>query len=204
MQLGPGAWAPDGSHIAFEGWDDSNAARNGLYIASVNGHNLRRFTRAPGTAHDIPMDFSPDGRRIAFIRPQPGTQDPIGPVYVVDIDGLHLHRVTPPGTDAAYSVRWSPNGEWLAFTTYWAVPDTPLFLIHPNGSALHTIFRDSSHRSVVTPAWSPDGRSLLFGLAVATGEDHPVDALCIVTVQGSDLRTVVTSGDFIRLPDWVR
>lgn len=204
LQLGPGAWSPDGSHIAFEGWDDTDAARNGLYVALANGHDLRRVTHAPEPGHDLPMDFSPDGRRIAFLRPQPGTQDPTGPVYVVNTDGSQLHRVTPPGTDAAYSVRWSPGGEWLAFTEYWAVPDTPIMLVHPDGSGLHAVFHDAAHRSVVTPAWSPDGHSLLFGLAVATGQDHPADILCVVNEDGSHLRAVLTSNDFIRLPEWVQ
>jgi hypothetical protein len=34
LNLGPGEWSPDGRRIAFEGWDDSRASRNGLYTGS--------------------------------------------------------------------------------------------------------------------------------------------------------------------------
>jgi hypothetical protein len=35
LNLGVGAWSPDGKQMALEGWDDSNAARNGVYIVGV-------------------------------------------------------------------------------------------------------------------------------------------------------------------------
>jgi Tol biopolymer transport system component len=62
LNLGPGAWSPDGKQMAFEGWDDSNPKRNSVYIADVpDGKNLVRLTRNPRDTNDVPMDFSPDG-----------------------------------------------------------------------------------------------------------------------------------------------
>src|SRR5207248_1002681 len=54
INLGPGAWSPDGHYIAFQGWDDSNPARNGMYIGRASdGGDLRRLTTAK-TAQDLP------------------------------------------------------------------------------------------------------------------------------------------------------
>ena len=33
INLVPSAWSPDGTRIAFEGWDETDPARNGIYTA---------------------------------------------------------------------------------------------------------------------------------------------------------------------------
>ena len=49
LNLGCFAWSPDGSRLACEGWDDSNAARNGIYtVRASDGGGLTRVTTSPG------------------------------------------------------------------------------------------------------------------------------------------------------------
>jgi hypothetical protein len=70
LNLGPGAWSSDGKQIAFDGWDDSNPQRNGVYLADVpDGTNRVRLTRNPLGTSDAPQDFSPDGSQIVFSGP---------------------------------------------------------------------------------------------------------------------------------------
>jgi len=95
LNLGVGPWAPDGKQMAAEGWDDSKPDRNGVYLVGVpDGRGLARLTSHPD--HDIPQDFSPDGSQIVFLRAEPDTDPPAGSLYVVNVDGTGLHRITPP------------------------------------------------------------------------------------------------------------
>jgi len=67
LSLVPQAWSPDGKRIAFEGWDDSDPTRTGVYTArGSDGGNLVRVTTFHGRPHDMPLDYSPDGKRIVF------------------------------------------------------------------------------------------------------------------------------------------
>ena len=55
---------------------------------TADGKNQRRLTRDP--ASDGSPSWSPDGRRIAFLRRHNGMAD----VYVMRADGTHVRRLT--------------------------------------------------------------------------------------------------------------
>ena len=60
LNLVPQAWSPDGRRIAFEGWEDGNPARTGVYTARASdGGDLVRVTRRGGLPHDMPLDYPP-------------------------------------------------------------------------------------------------------------------------------------------------
>ena len=68
LQLGVGAWSPDGEFLLLEGWDDTDDTRDGIYLrAPYEDSDLTRVTD-PGDGHDFPGPFSPDGSSILFIR----------------------------------------------------------------------------------------------------------------------------------------
>src|SRR5258706_9318001 len=83
LNLVPQAWSPDGNRIAFEGWVDGSGADTGVYTARASdGGSLVRVTMPRGLPHDIPLDYSPDGKRLGFYRA--GTA---GPNFPIDIGG---------------------------------------------------------------------------------------------------------------------
>ena len=48
LNLGCPVWSPDGSRLAYEGWDETDPARNGIYtLSAVDGSDLRRITFSP-------------------------------------------------------------------------------------------------------------------------------------------------------------
>ena len=142
LNLGPGAWSPDGKQIAFEGWDDSNPQRNGVYIADVpDGKNLRRLTRNPLGTNDVPQDFSPDGSQIVFVRAEPVEDAFFGSLYVVNVDGTGLHRITPPGSHTQ-SARWSPDGKWIVFGSTGSTPGNAIEVVRPDGTGQKKVFED--------------------------------------------------------------
>jgi hypothetical protein len=70
-----------------------------------------RITATP--AHDSQPDWSPDGRRIVFVREEPGHA--ASAIHVVRRDGGGLERLTPAGGQVAITPAWSPDGRRIAY-----------------------------------------------------------------------------------------
>lgn len=150
------AWSPDGRTIAF----DSN--RSGglvLWLMSGDGSGQRSLTSGHG---EYPT-WSPDGSRLAYAG---------GAYYdirVVGADGSGDGAIT---TSPAYDMgpAWSPDGTWIAYHTQadrWPNvaeagmgDEMEIHLIRPDGRDDHRITADDIEDSF--PAWSPDGRFLVW------------------------------------------
>jgi Tol biopolymer transport system component len=142
LNLGCSVWSPDGKQTACEDWDDSNSKRNGVYIADVpDAKNLRRLTRNPLGTTDLPQDFSPDGSRIVFLRAEPVEDALFGALFVVNVDGTGLHRITPPGSHRQ-TARWSPDGEWIVFGSTGGEPSQVIEVVRPDGTGQKKVFED--------------------------------------------------------------
>jgi len=64
----------------------------------------------------------------------------------------------PRSSGADFDPAWSPDGHTIAFAR-WLNGGTPtLYLVHPDGGALHRLEKGRS------PSWSPDGKRLAFVL----------------------------------------
>jgi len=211
----PNVWSPDRRRLAG-GVDSSNADLNGIYLVrSSDGGGPTRVTSNPG-GEDIPGSFSPNGRWIVFVRNLLINGDLVADgQYAVRTDGSHLHRITPPETlvNGEHGGRWSPDGRSILFD---ARPDEDsrftLWTITPNGQQLTRIpiplkcgapVTDPTSFGCFAPAWSPDGRRMVFGTNdAATGARD----LYTVGLTGSALRRVTTLGTETGadVPDWGR
>ena len=203
INLGPGAWSPDGTKIAFEGWDDAKPTRGGIYLGRwPDNRDLTRVTKAHG---DIPGDFSPDGKRLAFFRQRPGEQS-VGSVWVVGVDGKNPRRLTPEKMLAGFgTVRWSPDGSKILFQDARDERQGDLWTVHPDGSHLTRLFADRRGRFAISPTWSPDGSQIMFALDPTAAEfDHPNNAFYVINADGTRLELVIAGRDFKREPDWTR
>jgi Tol biopolymer transport system component len=201
--LGPGAWSPDGKHIAFQLWDDQDHARDGIYTGLPGGGRLSRVTHARGGA-DIPGDYSPDGKQLAFFRE--GDVQGVGSVWVVSVDGSGLKRLSPRKMVAGWgTVRWSPDGREILFQSGGKEPEGSLWTVHPDGSGLRRVFHAPKGRFAISPAWSPSGAQIMFALD-PTGDEftHPINGMYAINADGSRLRLVMGTKDFKREPDWIR
>ncbi len=169
LSLGPGAWSTDDKRIAFEGWDDNNPSRNGLYTADASdGGNRRRLTTTTAALHDIPLSYSPDGSRILFWRGPSDTQQ-LGQLFLVDVDGSHLTQVSPSGTTVGVGFNgdpgdWSPDGAQISFAAFApnsaAQGISAVFVANGDGTNAKQItdwgdWTTSAH-------WSPTGKWIVF------------------------------------------
>jgi Tol biopolymer transport system component len=197
-----GAWSPNDAQLACESWDDSNSARNGIYtLSSSDGSDLTRLTNALGGG-DEPGAYSPDGKRIVFLRyDQNG--DGIG-LFVVKSNGTDVRQITPPGTliQIGNAGDWSPQGNDIVFSRHvTADVRGSVWVVHADGSGLHEIHVQglACGGSVFAldgygchaAHWSPDGKKIIFAAnSPATGRN-----IYTVNTDGSGLSQVTHDGD---------
>lgn len=211
LNLGPGAWSPDGSRIALEGWSDKRPAFLGIYVArSSDGGGLVRITHCLESQDDRPMGWSADGSKIFFFRavegfPSIGDQQE-GSLFAVNADGTGLHRVTPRNLPVEVAGnaggKVSADGAWIVFTSAGVI-----WKIRTDGSHPTKVYQDPKARLAITPTWSPDGRFILFGLDPAGSlavvfPTAPANGLYVIRADGTGLTPVIVSNDWKREPDW--
>jgi WD40 repeat protein len=204
LNLVPQAWSPDGSRIAFEGWDDTDPARTGAYVSNVDGTGLMRITERSGIPHDAPLDFSPDGTQVVIYRF--GTENDSqtgGELWVADVDGSNLHVIADTSTRPAFHARWSPDGSRIVFANERKSPTGAVWSVRPDGSELTEVYADPRGQFPIQPVWSPDGSEILFGLDPMNDQfSHPDNVLVVTDADGGDLRVVNDSPDFKSPWDW--
>ncbi len=201
-------WSPDAQRLACEGNGQTDPSRNGVYTISSAGGDLVRVTSNPG-GDDSPGDFSPDRKRIAFVR-----TDPTGEVgiFSVRVNGSGLRQLTPVGmlVDQGFGGSWSPSGNSILFVAR-TDPNhrRAIWIVNSDGSGLHQLpiapscgglFSDPKSVSCFDPGWSPDGSKIVFARLTADGTQSNIYT---VNADGSGLFRVTNTGGNSQ-PDWGR
>lgn len=110
--------------------------------------------------------FSPDGKHVVFEWDHSGFASPPNEkaVFVVDIDGKHLRRVTQWPENSGDGPDWSPDGQWILFHSHEGDggPQSQYFLIHPDGTGRQQITQFPNGTHVASASFAPDGKSIVF------------------------------------------
>lgn len=108
----------------------------------------RTWTFTEGTWMSV--DVSPDGRRLVF--------DLLGDIYTMPIAG---GTATPILTGRAWEIqpRWSPDGEWISFTSDAGGGDN-IWVARKDGSDARQVTKES-FRLLNNAVWMPDGDAIV-------------------------------------------
>jgi Tol biopolymer transport system component len=194
-------WSPNGGRLACEGFGDQPSADGVYTIRSSDGGDVRRVTS--GADDDYPGDYSPNGKRIVFLR----SSFDSGPIalYTVKLDGSDLRQITPTGTSMQLDFTggsWSPQGNEILFSAKVSEGQrSSVFVLHADGSGLQQIPIPGCGTTAGChePVWSPDGKKIAFTMFVAqTGQSD----LYTVNPDGTGPHQVTHSGLGAGLKDW--
>jgi len=166
------SWSPDGARIAYS-HGIVNQPTPGedtfldIFIINVDGTNETRLTHfgdgpTPDHFADYP-DWSPDGTKITFMGVT--AKIPTDQVYVINVDGTGLVRLTQPAAGRSFSFEpdWSPDGNEIAYDAFRTDgPDafhTQLWIMTANGNNMRQVTSTPLGLSSYL-SWAPDGRRI--------------------------------------------
>ncbi len=105
--------SPDGSRVAYTvseaDWKD-NEFRTQIWLARTSAGSPAPFALTASKKSSSAPDWSPDGRKIAFLSDRDGRQQ----LYMIAPDGGESTQLTSVETSVT-SFQWSPDGKRIAF-----------------------------------------------------------------------------------------
>jgi hypothetical protein len=142
--------SPDGQHLAYDSDRDGSRA---VYVAGGDGGDPHRVS---GNDYAAVPRWSPDGRRLAFIRAEP-KRPRVWNVWILDVDTAVLTRASSHAVGQAWGPSWFPDGRRIAYS----IEDT-LVIKNLQSGATHVVRSPLRGHLIRTPAVSPDGQSIIF------------------------------------------
>ncbi|MBC7927351.1 MAG: serine/threonine-protein kinase [Bryobacteraceae bacterium] len=192
------AFSPDSKRVVFV-WEGENNDNSDLYIKPVRGVGLERITT--NEAEDVSPTWSPDGRRLAWLRAsedetavfvstaQPGERHlRVASLYPNRIEAVGRHLDwSRDGANLAAADRLSPDEPFRIVTIELATGQKTQLTTPPPGTV-----GDSN------PVYSPDGQSIAFIRGASSG----VDDIFVRPLNGGASRRITNDRRFIISLAW--
>ncbi|MDH5225234.1 MAG: hypothetical protein OEW46_10760 [Actinomycetota bacterium] len=193
-------YSPDGTKVAFERasfpFVDGAPSDCGLWIGNLATGRANRVTSNARCDREYFPRWSPDGTQLTYWRWREDATGTTGTaVFVSDADGTHERRLTE-WTDFAGDPDWSPDGQWIVFSTHpltafnFQLVVSDLFRMRPDGSDVQRLTSfNSIRRRATQPRFTPDGQWILF-----TAVTPQRRSLWVVPAAGGDPIELVRGG----------
>ncbi|HKF45230.1 MAG TPA: protein kinase [Thermoanaerobaculia bacterium] len=159
-------FSPDGSSILFSRSEGSGTT---LYRVPMLGGEPRRLAEDASDG-----DWSPDGRRIAFVRKSVKRGVLGSSVLVADADGSGAREIARIEGHALRWARWSPDGRTIALVDNGlASASRPVLLVDAETGKTRQVAA-SGRGAAIAAGWSGDGKEPVYTVAVRGSETRLV------------------------------
>lgn len=190
-------FSSNGERIAFEsnravGEGVDNPERDTeIFSVDLDDTGLAQLTRNGEREFDLQPDWSPNGKKIAFV----SNRDQRSGVFTMRADGTNERRRSRGPATVSESPSFAPDGERIAFMSNQDGPDE-IHAMNVDGSGQIRLTDNGTPRDA-SPAFSPSGKKIAF----STNRDGNSE---IYKMRADGTRPVNPTngpaGDFV--PDW--
>lgn len=147
----------DGNDVYYVAGERDSIIKSLYRVSTLGGISKKVLEDVDGG-----IDFSPDGKKIVFLRVRPNERKKI--LFIVNLDGSAEERIIErPIETSIKDVAWSPNGKTIAFSYFGHDPEG--YFVHVYGFDLDTkkeirITRER-WRNIPSIAWLRDNSAIL-------------------------------------------
>ncbi len=152
------SWSPDNRYLTYTGFFEG---RPQIFVARSDGTGSTLI--GDRTLEGQDPTWSPDGALIAF---RGGRYDKDRGIYLMNIDGSGVRRLTKPDDDSIgntysyFAPVWSPDGRWIAYSKLPAAYVQQVWVVGVDPGVERAISNATEWND--SPAWSPDGSRLAY------------------------------------------
>jgi len=151
------SWSPDGKWIAFV---SDKSGREEVWVAHEDSSGLKKISDSEAEKQGI--RWAPDSRWLIYAASD-------HKLYRHDFDTGKTSVIASSDAGNILGARVSPDGKWVAYSRLDADLRPHVYIAASTGGNERHIGDDQRLFSETTPAWTPDGKRLLFLAGLAQG-----------------------------------
>lgn len=155
------AWSPDGEQVAY--FSDASGEYE-LVVESADGSGVPRTVTSLGPGYRYTPFWGPNSRRVAFVDQAMRIQ--VADTETGEVTNVDEGRWMYQGALANFSVSWSPDGRWLAYSRGLGNRHDAVFLYDTRSGQRHQV--TSSFYHATQPTFGSEGDYLF----VTTNRHH--------------------------------
>ncbi len=167
--------SPDGKMFISSAWTSKDKNPLNPYFPylkiwklAIDGSEQIQLTKKPGNYADFCPCWSPNGKKVAFVRSRITKGDFLdydeAGIYIIDSSGEESEILASSSDKFIFSIAWSPDGKMIAYyTKEKEAPNTCYMnIIHLETGTTKVVREFPIVNEHAELAWSPDSRQIAF------------------------------------------
>jgi Tol biopolymer transport system component len=172
-----------------------------VFTMRPDGSDVKQLTSFASNEATFGLGWSPDGTQLVFARALADLS--ASQIWIMNADGSNQHQLLhdPSGFDD--QPNFSPDGSQVVFQRcrFPNLSPCAVFRIQADGTGLAALTHYSANTDELdlTPAYSPDGKTITF---FGASRDGLIAAIYVMNADGSNIRSITPPVLEAFIPDW--